>query len=241
MYSAPEGRRCRTPGQGRGDVRHAAAGQGFHPWLFTAAPPGLKRIRDNAALQGLTPLAIHRRPSGAESPNVNQSRHRATRQPQSPSRLPGAIPIPTGGAADSRGRCPRIRHAARGPRRYSNLEDLLTLLLGTGRTSRRTTPRRCRACRRDPRRWPGSCPPASSSGGRPPSCRCHNIIAIVIGLIRGDGVAEVERRRRAGPAGVFPFRLRRQPVRLAVLLAQRLAEGHAVVPGDVLYRQIVHP
>ena len=44
---------------------------------------------------------------------------------------------------------------------------------------------------------------------------------------------------RSGPAGVFPLGLGRQPVGLAFLAAEPLAEGHRVVPAYVHHRVLV--
>src|SRR5436190_15149277 len=43
------------------------------------------------------------------------------------------------------------------------------------------------------------------------------------------------RRGRARPASIFPLRLGRQPAGAAFFLAQPLAEGERVIPGDLRY------
>src|SRR5438445_5518569 len=58
-------RHCRP--SGAQDNRGWGAGsRGWHPWLTTAAPPGLKTIRVGVTVQGLTPLANNYRPSEAK-------------------------------------------------------------------------------------------------------------------------------------------------------------------------------
>src|SRR5262249_30285665 len=53
---------------------------------------------------------------------------------------------------------------------------------------------------------------------RPRPGRAVGVAAVEVRLLRRQPVTERERRRRPGPAGVLPLRLRRQPVRLAPLL-----------------------
>src|SRR5207247_2042586 len=64
-------------------------------------------------------------------------------------------------------------------------------------------------------------------------------VAVVIRLIRIERRAEVIGRRRPGPARVFPLRLRRQAIWLLVLGAQLFAERLAIVPGNLLDRQVL--
>jgi hypothetical protein len=46
-------------------------------------------------------------------------------------------------------------------------------------------------------------------------------MAVVVGLLGADGVAEAERGFGAGAAGVLPFRFGGQPVHLPVFDSQR--------------------
>src|SRR5436190_1489374 len=48
------------------------------------------------------------------------------------------------------------------------------------------------------------------------------VVAVVVGLVGRDGLAEVERGRRPRPAGVFPLGFRRQTEPLARFLTQLL-------------------
>src|SRR5262245_65445682 len=56
------------------------------------------------------------------------------------------------------------------------------------------------------------------------------VAAIVVGLVGGDRLAEMEGHRGARPAPILPFGLRRQPEPLARFLAQLLGHLLAVVP-----------
>ena len=52
------------------------------------------------------------------------------------------------------------------------------------------------------------------------------------------GLIRIE-RRRAGPAGIFPFRLGRQPVLAALFLAQPKAVRRRIIPTHVQDRMVV--
>src|SRR5262249_37460654 len=60
------------------------------------------------------------------------------------------------------------------------------------------------------------------------------VIAVVVGLVGRDRLAEVERCRRPCTAGVFPLRLGRQTEPLSRLLTQLFDELLAIIPGYAL-------
>jgi len=71
----------------------------------------------------------------------------------------GTKPGPRAGSCSTRRRDVRAAGRSTGPRDRQRMRGRNSLR----RTSRRTTPTRCRACRTGPRGWGGSCPPAQSA------------------------------------------------------------------------------
>src|SRR5260370_26966243 len=62
---------------------------------------------------------------------------------------------------------------------------------------------------------------------------------MIIGLVGGYGFAEVDGRRGPGSAGVFPLRLGRKSVGFALFVSQLLDKFLAVLPRNLLNRQVL--